>query len=277
MFWKPTQNKCKKGQITDGNKHPDKRNEIRDECENNGWTDAQQWWWKQPDKTNTRAAAHTADLYEGMQSSGPSDGAAAAMRGAEAAWVLLEHHRKRMDGVRDALWHCPKMSAAACMRDFDARVGMCMQRLAPGRWQSTDEAKVKPDTYSCKTGSLRDQDGRPQRTGLTPRAHTHRVTMWGGWGVGGWPTGNERNTVRWAKRREQKTAGSYRRSVLTRREHEWHRLWSRGSHHRRRMRNSGSVVLVSVLILYHHMTAQYFKEGKSIRKCTSECILKFYL
>lgn len=35
----------------------------------------------------------------------------------------------------------------------------------------------------------------PQRTVLTPPAHT-RVTM-----EGNWPTGNERNTVRWAKTR----------------------------------------------------------------------------
>lgn len=55
----------------------------------------------------------------------------------------------------------------------------------------------------------------PPRTVLTPPAHTHRVTM-----GGNWPTGNERNTVRWAKISEQKTTGSYSRSVLTQYETE---------------------------------------------------------
>lgn len=64
-------------------------------------------------------------------------------------------------------------------------------------WRSTDEARVKSNTYSCKTGSLCDSGQSLADNSTHSAANTHRVTM-----VGNWPTGNERNTVRWAKIRK---------------------------------------------------------------------------
>lgn len=91
---------------------------------------------------------------------------------------------------------------------LSAATSMMRNKMSWVRW-STDEARVKLNTYSCKSGSLCKLGRWPRggRYSLRPRAHGSR------WKAK--PTGDERNRVRWAKTRQEETE-SYKTSARSR-------------------------------------------------------------
>lgn len=68
---------------------------------------------------------------------------------------------------------------------------------------------------------------RREQYSLRPRAHTHQVAT-----GGNWPTGNERDTVRWGKKEENRKQqdGTVDHCWLIQKEQKWLRLWAADSH-----------------------------------------------
>lgn len=144
---------------------------------------------------------------------------------------------------------------------------MCTQKLVARYEPKWDENGTLPMRLKwnqipihARQEACVTQDGRPQRTVLTPPAQTHRVTM-----GGNWPTGSERKTVRCAKIREQKTTGSYSWSVLTQIERTemaagvgfWHHRSKNEEHWQHRMSVDSGVPVRDITVIFHfqHVTS----------------------